>query len=163
MSGAGDDFWRFSLALYRREGVPETCVALQDDHGVDVNVLFYCLFRAERGHALSPGDVARLDETMSPWRDMVVRPLRQVRRALKTPGIAALAADDDALRQRVKAVELEAEKRQQMALALIGAGIRGREAEPAEAARISWHSYGSHLGGDLPEAALDRLVGSRAG
>ena len=55
-------FWNFSLRLYARAGVPDACLALQARHGIDVNLLFCCLWLgldtpergAERLAAFSP-------------------------------------------------------------------------------------------------------------
>lgn len=161
--GAGAAFWRFSLSVYGQEGVPELCISLQDDHGADVNVLLYLLFRAVSGDAFDTADIARLDAGIAPWREEVVRPLRAVRRALKTPALAGIADDDDALRQRIKAVELEAERRQQFALARIGAAIPARALPSSEAAGASWLAYGRHLRADLPAPALARLKAAMDG
>lgn len=152
-------FWRFSLALYGRPGVPELCVGLQDTHGVDVNVLFCLLHRARAGAALEAAEIARLDAAVAPWRSGVVQPLRQARRALKSAEMAALANDGEALRNRVKAAEMQAEKHQQRALERIGAGL-GRDggADPDSATRAVWAAYAAHLGRDLPGDALERLL-----
>jgi hypothetical protein len=34
-------FWEYSLSHYVREGVADACLALQDGHGLDVNMLLY--------------------------------------------------------------------------------------------------------------------------
>ncbi|RDC71968.1 TIGR02444 family protein [Rhodovulum sp. 12E13] len=154
----GAAFWRFSLSVYGQEGVPDICLALQDAHGVDVNMLLYLLFRATGGVALDAGEIARLDAALAPWRDAVVRPLRGVRRALKAEALARIAADDDRLRQRIKSAELEAERLQQMALARLGAEMAGTAQAPGAARGAAWRAYGAHLGADLPEAALARLA-----
>jgi uncharacterized protein (TIGR02444 family) len=36
--------WRFSLAVYGRAGVPPACLKLQDNLGLDVNMLLLALF-----------------------------------------------------------------------------------------------------------------------
>src|SRR6202000_1576818 len=47
-------FWTFSLAVYADPAVQRECLALQDDHGVDVNLLLFCAFvGAVHGVALS--------------------------------------------------------------------------------------------------------------
>ena len=109
-------FWRFSLSLYRQDGVPPACIALQDNHGVDVNVMLYGLWLATQGRKLSGQDMAGVNGLVRGWRDDVVVPLRAVRRILKEPDIAFDTPDTKALRERVKAVELEAERLQQETL-----------------------------------------------
>src|SRR3954466_63486 len=79
-------FWRFSLRFYARSKVSAACLALQDDAGVDVNLLLFLLFLAEHQRKVDAGDIARLDAGVSAWREQVVKRLRDLRRALK-PGI----------------------------------------------------------------------------
>ena len=42
-------FWRFSLELYARDGVPAACLALQDREGADVNLVLLALWLGESG------------------------------------------------------------------------------------------------------------------
>lgn len=78
-----DALWQFTLAAYKREGVPATCLALQDGYGLDVNVLFLCLFAGARGHELRTHEFALIDDIVAPWKEGVIHPLRSVRRLLK--------------------------------------------------------------------------------
>lgn len=78
-----DALWQFTLAAYKREGVPATCLALQDGYGLDVNVLFLCLFAGARGHELPTHEFALIDDIVAPWKEGVIHPLRSVRRLLK--------------------------------------------------------------------------------
>ncbi|MGE3244715.1 MAG: TIGR02444 family protein [Beijerinckiaceae bacterium] len=109
-------FWRFSLVLYGQEGVPPACLTLQDSAGVDVNVMLYGLWLATQGRQLSSQDMAAIDGAVRGWRAEIVVPLRGVRRALKEPDAAFATPQTQALRERVKAIELEAERLQQEAL-----------------------------------------------
>ena len=109
-------FWTFSLETYHRPGVPGACVTLQDRCGVDVNILLFCLFLAHSGRALNVADVAQMDGAMRDWRQLGVVKLREVRRFLKQPPEAFQGAQVEAFRDRIKAVELEAERLQQEAL-----------------------------------------------
>jgi uncharacterized protein (TIGR02444 family) len=105
-------FWAFSLELYEDNAVAEACIALQDRHGLDVNMLLFALFAASRGTSLSGADIEQLEMMVGPWRRNVVRPLRRVRRWLKEQSHAA----DDApakLRSGVLDRELESEAYQQ--------------------------------------------------
>lgn len=103
---ADNPFWDFSLAVYRRPGVPAACLDLQDRRGADVNVLLFAAWAgAACGVRLTGAELARLDAAVAPWREEVVRPLRAVRRRVK--------GEDDGLYVRLKAVEMEAERIQQ--------------------------------------------------
>jgi uncharacterized protein (TIGR02444 family) len=105
-------FWDFSLALWGREGVAPACLALQERRGLDVNLLLYCCWAGGRGRALADTDIAALIEAVGPWRARVVLPLREVRHRLKDPQLAPEGPAQE-LRERVKALELEAERIQQ--------------------------------------------------
>ena len=105
------DFWEFTLELYPEPGVAAACIALQDEHGADVNLLLFALWAASRGARLTSDDIRRVEAAVYDWRTGVVQPLRAARRALKP------FADAQALRENVKAAELEAERQQQARMA----------------------------------------------
>ncbi|NKB57241.1 MAG: TIGR02444 family protein [Alphaproteobacteria bacterium] len=114
---AGNPFWDFSLSVYALDGVSEACLRLQDQHGVDVNLLLYCCWVAQDAClTLAEADMAKVIGRVSEWKAHVVIPLRAARRALKgeTDGIGPAARE--ALRDQVKQAELEAERLQQDAL-----------------------------------------------
>lgn len=108
-------FWDFSLAVYDRTGVAAACLALQDRHNVDVNVLLFCAWAGSRGHTLGPEDIVKLRTAAQPWQAAVVAPLRAVRRQLKTMDVVPEPAIDR-LRTRVKDAELDAESVEQRLL-----------------------------------------------
>ncbi len=103
-------FWDYAIAVYRRDGVGEACLALQARHGVDVNVLLFCCWLGASGRgALDDGRMARLVKTVEPWHDDVVRGLRAVRGALKGGLDTAPRELSDALRARIAATEIDSE------------------------------------------------------
>ena len=79
-------FWQFSLDFYRRDGVAEACLTLQDRLGLDVNILLYAAWLASQGRTASVADFEQVDLLVAPWREEVIRPLRRIRRWLKEPG-----------------------------------------------------------------------------
>jgi uncharacterized protein (TIGR02444 family) len=108
-------FWDYSLAVYARDGVADALLALQDGFGLDVNLLLYAAWLADRGLQLEPGHLAALEARVAPWREQVIRPLRRLRRQWRDYPEAA------ALRDALKVLELQAEQSQQ---ALIWAYFR---------------------------------------
>ena len=105
-------FWQFSLSIYGQVDVAEECLALQQAIGIDVNVLLFCAWLGARGIVLSREDVAAAAATIEAWSENVVRPLRGVRQRMKD-----LYRNEYAdLRERVKALELEAEQVEQAIL-----------------------------------------------
>ena len=140
-------FWQFSIKFYAVPGVAPACIALQDEAGVDVNLLFFLLWNASLGRTLSKAEVEELDRTMGVWRDTAVIPLREIRRALKTPPAMLTPDVAEVFRNRIKAAELEAERLQQEAMyALAQSGrFRGSAPSPIEAARANVNAYQAAL------------------
>ena len=156
-------FWRFSVKFYAVPGVAPACIELQDKAKVDVNVLFFLLWNATQGRALNAAEVAEIERAIGPWRDMAVVPIRNVRRALKTPPGALTPDAAEGFRTRIKAVELEAERLQQEALFDLAQSSRlGRpSASPADAARDSVSSYQGVIG-PFPPGPLDTVLSAFA-
>jgi uncharacterized protein (TIGR02444 family) len=152
-------FWHFSLYFYRQTGVAEACIALQDDCGVDVNLMLFLLWLAANGRQLSVENVKELDQAVRSWRDRTIIPLREVRRKLKGVPTVVEAGKQEAFRTKVKAIELEAERLQQEALyARSRYAPRGSEARPPAAARANLAAYERVLGASFAKPAVDRLV-----
>src|SRR5258708_18292982 len=154
-SSQGSPFWRFSLRFYRQPKVADACIALQEEAGVDVNLLLFLLWHATLMHALSVAEVAALEAKIGPWRDMTVIPLRTVRRALKSPPALVAGAAAELFRTKIKAVELEAERLQQEAMyELARASLLGRNAASSQdAARASVPPYRAISRSPFPKPA----------
>jgi uncharacterized protein (TIGR02444 family) len=154
-------FWRFSLAVYAAPGVQAECLALQDMHDVDVNLLLFCAWAgAHKRRRLAPADLDRLSGAGHAWRESVVKPLRSARRAIKT-----LALEDPAaleLRRRIAADELEAERLAQAMLFSLAPENGGVEADAeTDTASLVQANIALLLGGRtaaLPEALIAAAV-----
>lgn len=104
--------WQFSVALYKQPQVARACLDLQDRLDLDVNMLLLCAYAGRQGLSLPIKELKRIDASVAAWRELVVQPLRAVRRWLKTD--TGQSFDDAAsLRQRVLNLELVAERGQQ--------------------------------------------------
>ena len=155
----GSPFWTFSLALYRTPGVPGACIALQDECGVDVNVLLFALCLASQGRALPASGLAQADGAVSLWRSEAVRPLRAVRRFLREALLGADASAIAALRDKVKAAELESERLQQEALfALKPAANWGVAGDPIAAAARNMDACADMLGASFPSGPRQAML-----
>lgn len=115
MAEVDNPFWLFSWDLYHRPGVADACLALQDVHGVDVNVVLFCCWAGRCGRVLTDDELAAVNTSSEAWQSDIVRPLRDVRRRLKTQDLAP-AEEAAALRETIKARELEAERIEQAIL-----------------------------------------------
>jgi uncharacterized protein (TIGR02444 family) len=162
-SSSGSPFWRFSLQFYRQPGVAEACIALQEGSGVDVNLLLFLLWQAAQGRRLSDVQIRELEQKISAWRDLTVIPLRNLRRALKSPPGLVPGAAAEAFRTRIKAVELEAERLQQEAMyGLASAALLGEAAPSAAAARENVAAYEGLCGSAFATSAVDVLLAALA-
>jgi uncharacterized protein (TIGR02444 family) len=153
-------FWRFSLRFYRQPAVADACIRLQEEAGVDVNLLLFLLWHATHKRALSAAEVAELEQRIGAWRDMTVIPLRGVRRALKSPPALVAPATAELFRTKIKAVELEAERLQQEAMyELARAALWGREAPSLDAAaRANIAAYEAMVRRAFPTDAIETLL-----
>jgi uncharacterized protein (TIGR02444 family) len=113
-------FWNFSLAVYSASTVQDECLHLQDQFGLDVNLVLFCaFFGAVHCIALTSDDISTARQEVQEWHEEIVRPLRAARRSLKTIDLGPDAQTGNAamnLRTQVKAAELEAERVEQMIL-----------------------------------------------
>lgn len=112
--GGDNPLWDFSLALYGADGVETACLALQDEAGLDVNLILLACFLGARGVRIESAALAGLAGPAEAWRTEVIAPLRALRRRLKDASVGAVdPARAAPTRQAVKAAELEAERAQQ--------------------------------------------------
>ena len=149
-SVSGEALWRFSLAFYARPGVAEALIALQDRAGCDANVILFALWRGlVHGHRLEHAELMAAEAAVGPLRRAVIEPLRRMRRGLK----ADSDADIQALRRRVAALELVAERRAQSRLAAtIAAPAVGGDGHAAVEANLALS-----LGGEAQAAEAEVL------
>lgn len=155
--------WRFALPFYARDGVSPACLTLQDQLGVDVNVLLLAIFaQVERGIMLDESDLATADSVVRDWRSEVIQPLRRVRTRMKAGPAPAPSPSTEPLRDRIKAAELEGE---QIALAMLAAWLDAQPARPASATAdpkhvplsVARHFHAGAFSADV-EAALETLL-----
>ena len=143
-----DALWSFIVTLYGEKAVMAACLALQDEHGLDVDLLLYACWAAGRGYSLDDADLDRLSAAAKAWQDGLIKPVRALRRRLRRDRLGAGADRAESFRRRLEAIEIEAER---VALDLMASALPIPAGDPAgaEAARLA-------------EAALGRIV-KRAG
>jgi uncharacterized protein (TIGR02444 family) len=114
MSEPESEFWNFTLGFYARPGVSPACIALQDKHGRDVNIVLYACWVGLSGRGrLSTADLDRAEAVNGPWRRGAIEKLRAARRALKEEDRTGQIAE---LYEAAKQLELAAERIAQLRL-----------------------------------------------
>jgi uncharacterized protein (TIGR02444 family) len=113
MNGVNDvearaaELWSFSLAFYDRAGVAAALLALQDRFGLNVDLVLFAIWLGLSGRGrLDERQADAAQRAVRPIELEVIEPLRAHRRRLK--GVN----DDDVqrLRERIKLLEIEAER-----------------------------------------------------
>lgn len=105
------DLWTWTLTAYKAPGVAEACLSLQDHHEQNVPLLLWAAWIALTGRRPDEDTLEAACDAARAYDSVIVSQLRAVRRTLKAP-IPDVADDHrEALRQQVKALELDAERR----------------------------------------------------
>jgi len=105
------DLWTWAVAAYDAPGVAEACLSLQDHNEQNVPLLLWAAWVAVTGRRPDEETIEAACDAARAYDTVVVAPLRAVRRTLKAP-IPDIDHDHrEALRQQVKALELDAERR----------------------------------------------------
>ncbi|MGH3638157.1 MAG: TIGR02444 family protein [Mycobacterium sp.] len=136
------EFQRFAVDVYGSDGVSTACVLLQDRCGVDVNVLLLAAYvgAAERS-TFTDDEMAAAVARTGHWQRDVVGPLRAVRTRLRDGPPPAPSAATVALRERIKAIELDAEMIELDELADVAHHLEAKAAlgDAAERASAAMH------------------------
>ncbi len=156
----GSPFWHFSLGYYRKRGVADACIALQDDYGVDVNLLLFLLWLASLERRITLAELTSLSDTVRGWQAGVIAPLRDLRRKLKHAPPLVEAGAAELFRTKVKGLELEAERLQQQAMfELSRRAPLGEAADSvAGAARANVAALQNLMGRGFPIPTVDALI-----
>ncbi|MDP2607843.1 MULTISPECIES: TIGR02444 family protein [unclassified Oceanobacter] len=105
--------WQFAQRFYQMNNVEQRLLEIQEDGG-DVLLVLAALWLASEWRAWPEGEpfAQRLAGYLG-WRDSVIRPLRGIRTLLPKGSLSTAPTNDrfaGEFRQRVKALELEAEQ-----------------------------------------------------
>ncbi|MYC61072.1 MAG: TIGR02444 family protein [Gammaproteobacteria bacterium] len=152
------DFPTYSIAIYGKGKVEESCLRLQDGYGLDVNAVLFCYWFGARHGVAGEGLWDRIDEISRQWQGRLIRPLREARRWMKHPGFEP-DREQRELRESIKADEFAAELLQQRMMQEACAGfVDSAPAEAAEAARRNAEALIQRRGIALDEEIRDLLA-----
>lgn len=102
--------WDWAVAAYGAPGVADACLTLQDHHEQNVPLLLWSAWIAQTGRRPDEETIEAACDTARAWDGVVTAPLRAVRRTLKAPVPDIDDGPREAVRERIKALELEAER-----------------------------------------------------
>lgn len=103
-------FWDWAVAAYGAPDVQTACLELQDTGGQSVPLLLWAAWCAATGRRPDTETIEAACDAAQVWQDAVVGPLRAIRVRLKIRRLDMDDARREAVRESVKAVELEAER-----------------------------------------------------
>ena len=116
MNFPDSELWTFSIQTYALPEVEDACLILQNNYDVDINILMYCLWVAEKSIVLNTEDTRLLIKTTEPWQKTILKPLRDARRMMKQHIIAMPSDLLDQTVSNLSEMELNAEHMSQLAL-----------------------------------------------
>lgn len=105
------DLWTWAVTAYEAPGVAEACLSLQDHNEQNVPLLLWAAWVAVTGRRPDEETIEAACDAARAYDTVITAPLRAVRRTLKAPIPDIDDAHREALRQQVKALELDAERR----------------------------------------------------
>ena len=123
--------------------------------------MLFLLFRASLGERLQAAEIAYLDHAVEAWRSELVRPLRALRKRLKSNPFTLSNSSQQAIREQLLRVELQTEKQQQMYMEEIyleRLPISAQRCLPATAAAANLSAYADRLRIDAQSAPLTTLL-----
>lgn len=112
--------WAWACDAYARPGVKQACLTLQDEAGLDVDVMLWIAWLASAGRRPADGALADALAISAEHQDRAVKPLRAARRA-----------SDGAQKAKILEAELAAERAELDALAALA------DAPAPEGARLA--------------------------
>lgn len=150
------DFWNWAVRAYGGEGVAEACLSLQDDDGQNVPLLLWAAWRrgvVDAALAHRAADVTRI------WSAEAIEPLRILRRRLKTALIEGDEAQRLPLREKIKAIELDAERALMDQLVALENPVKFETNQNVNAQILAGlRTVAAAWGDSVPLAGLERLT-----
>jgi uncharacterized protein (TIGR02444 family) len=139
-------FWDFSLQVYGREGVSSACIALQDRHVLDVNIILLSMWLGYNGHPVMDHDaLMRALDVSRRWNKDIVCGIRAVRLALKDDFSLISAENCEILRKNILSLEIEGEHLEHLALASTVKSAPNADLEPSLKMAICTANLGLYL------------------
>ena len=109
-------FWNFSISFYPLPDIEQSCLQLQDNFELNVNLVLFCHWLAiEKQQPLDSNQWQQLIVTTQPWEE-ILKPLRESRRMIKHHPIAWPSDFKQETSNGVSNIEINTEHMQQLAI-----------------------------------------------
>ncbi len=105
--GLENPLWEFALALYSKPLVEETAIALQNEYGVNVNILMWMCWLEKEGYGIDTDTIHGAERVIQSLHKDFVLPLRALR---KSPQLQDHSELTSRLKASIQAAELVAEQ-----------------------------------------------------
>ena len=159
-----ESFWEFSIRTYASELVPNACLALQNQNGIDVNLLLFSLWFGKTRGVADNDVLKKVFDFSQSWATHVVVPLREVRTWMKQEACEDSRIDKASCqqyREKVKKLELAGEKIQQevlQSLVVDSSESQQAESEQVQAMLANCRAYFSTLQLEMTGEVKEQLV-----
>lgn len=146
--------WDWSLEAWTKPGVGDAAIELQDGYSQNTCLLLWAAWMSVRGLRLDADVLEAACDIARAWEETTVAPLRVVRRTLKKPVPDMEDGPREAIRERVKAVELDAEHALLDELEALAAEAKG----PGQPMETALAAASRAWGGVTPRAHLNSFA-----
>ena len=109
--------WDYAVEIYSRPGMSDLCLMFQDDYGADVSIILFISWCSAQGIRIDDQLLTRVEQSIGVWNRAMVVPLREIRRELTLNSGGMTRKTVSVFREKLKALELEAEHLELNALA----------------------------------------------
>ncbi|MGI1679579.1 MAG: TIGR02444 family protein [Cellvibrionaceae bacterium] len=99
--------WEFALALYSKPLVEETAIALQNEYGMNVNILIWMCWLEKQGYQIDEEGIEGVERIIQSLHKDFVLPLRALR---KNPQLRDQSELTSNLKNAIQQAELAAEQ-----------------------------------------------------
>jgi len=153
MGATAHSFADFSTRVYRQPGVADACLFIQERYGLNVNLVLFCIWVADRGGgALTAGQVDTAMRRVIDWEERVIAPLRAIRQTCRSEALGVPEFLLQMFAPQIEMAELGAAQVERLVLASL-APEPGPATGAADAAVRSLDIYVGKLG-IAPDAQL---------
>ncbi|HED34416.1 MAG TPA: TIGR02444 family protein [Gammaproteobacteria bacterium] len=108
-------FWNYSTEIWTLTGVESACLELQDEFGININMLLYSCWTGSQLLCLNDDDLQILLDAINPLQT-IITPLRDSRKMMKQSLIAMPSSMIEQTLANIREMELNAEHMAQLAL-----------------------------------------------